>query len=304
MKTDLAVPAVPLLARGGLERAAHRRLDDEWQREAWERARVVVIDDGRVLVRDGALVLVDAAAAAAGERYFLGLDVDETPYFAVAGELPTVDGGQPATLRDIGDRLSDFEAALMVTAVSLVNWHLRHPYSPLSGKLTMVGESGWTRVTDDGAETMWPRTDPAVIVLVHDGVAGPAGRCLLGHNAAWTAAGWARRYSCLAGFVEPGESAEAAVVREVAEEVGVSLREIRYVASQPWPFPGSLMLGFFALADPAAGLHLDQTEITDARWFTREEIAAVLTGRSSEFGLPMAASIASFLIRLWCAGQA
>jgi NAD+ diphosphatase len=297
------VPAVPLLARGGLERAAHRRLDAEWQQEAWARSRIVVIDDGRVLVRNGALVMVEPAVTPPGERYFLGLDSDETPYFAVSGELPTVDGSQAMTLREMGEQLSDFEAALMVTAVSLVNWHLRHPYSPLSGKLTTAGESGWTRVTEDGAETMWPRTDPAVIVLVHDGVIGPSGRCLLGHNVAWTTPGWARRYSCLAGFVEPGESAEAAVVREVAEEVGVTLREIRYVASQPWPFPGSLMLGFAALADPSAGVTVDQTEITDARWFTRDEIAAVLTGRSSEFGLPMAASIASFLIRQWCAGR-
>jgi len=301
MNTDVAAPTVPLLARGGLDRAAHRRLNAGWQARAWERARVLVIDDGRVLVRDGALVLLDAAAAPDGERYFLGVGADETPYFAVAAELPTVDGAQPANLRDVGERLSGFESALMVTAVSLVNWHVRHLYSPLSGRLTAAGESGWTRVTDDGSETLWPRTDPAVIVLVHDGVAGPQGRCLLGHNASWTTPGWSRRYSCLAGFVEPGESAEAAVSREVAEEVGVAVREIRYVASQPWPFPGSLMLGFAALADPSAGVRVDEAEIADARWFSRDEIAAVLSGQRTDFALPTSASIASFLIQQWCA---
>lgn len=297
--SDVGERLVPALARSVLDRAAHRRLDVDWQREAWSRSRVLVVDDGRVLVRDNALVLVDPAEAPEGDRYFLGLGPDGTPYFAVAGPAPATHGTVAATLREIGHKLSAFDAGLTITAVSLVNWHRRHRYSPLSGQSTAVAESGWTRVTDDGAETLWPRTDPAVIVLVHDGVAGPAGRCLLGHNASWTTAGWARRYSCLAGFVEPGESAEATVAREVAEEVGVTVREIRYIASQPWPFPGSLMLGFAALADPAAEIRVDPAEITDARWFRRDEIGAVLAGERDDFGLPMPASIASFLIRQW-----
>lgn len=297
--SDVGERLVPALARSVLDRAAHRRLDADWQREAWSRSRVLVVDDGRVLVRDNALVLVDPAEAPEGDRYFLGLGPDGTPYFAVAGPAPATHGAVAATLREIGHKLSAFDAGLTITAVSLVNWHRRHRYSPLSGQSTAVAESGWTRVTDDGAETLWPRTDPAVIVLVHDGVAGPAGRCLLGHNASWTTAGWARRYSCLAGFVEPGESAEATVAREVAEEVGVTVRDIRYIASQPWPFPGSLMLGFAALADPAAEIRVDPAEITDARWFRRDEIGAVLAGERDDFGLPMPASIASFLIRQW-----
>jgi NAD+ diphosphatase len=246
------------------------------------------------------LVLLDPADAPEGERYFLGQDPDGTAYFAVASDAAP-EGARTATLREIGHELDTREADLFVTAVALVNWHARHAYSPHSGRPAMASEGGWTRVTDDG-EILFPRTDPAVIVLVHDGVAGPDGRCLLGHNAAWTAPGWIRRYSCLAGFVEPGESAEATVAREIAEEVGVSVADVRYVASQAWPFPGSLMLGFVARADPAQPVRVDAAEIADARWFTRTEIAAALAGESTAFGLPMAASIANYLIRWWLSG--
>ncbi len=264
---------------------------------------MIVVDEGKVLVRDGALVLLDPAGAPQGERYFLGVDDAGVPFFAVAAELPIMDGARPATIREVGHSLPERDGGLFITAVALSNWHVRHPYSPVSGRLTTPGEAGWTRVTDDGAEILWPRTDPAVIVVVHDGVPGPEGRCLLGSNAAWTAAGGVPRYSCLAGFVEPGESAEATVGREVAEEVGVTVSDIRYVASQPWPFPGSLMLGFMARAEPGAPVRLDPEEMADARWFTRTEIGAVLAGERGEFGLPTAASIAHFLISEWVAGH-
>ena len=140
---------------------------------------------------------------------------------------------------------------------------------------------------------MWPRTDPAVIVLVNDGVPGPAGRCLLGRNAQWPG----RRFSCLAGFVEPGESAEAAVAREVAEEVGVTVRELRYMGSQAWPFPGSLMLGFTALADPAEPIVVDVEESAEARWVSRAELSR------GEVNMPAPASIAHFLVSSWLASE-
>ncbi len=199
---------------------------------------------------------------------------------------------------------------ILVTAIALVNWHGRHGFSPETGRPLRIGEAGWSRVDEDGHQ-VWPRTDPAVIVLIHDGVAGDEGRCLLGHNAAWRPPpGQVRRYSCLAGFVEAGESAEAAVEREVFEEVGVRLTDIQYASSQPWPYPGSLMLGFYAIADPNAPLNLDPTEIAAARWFTRAEIRSVLqaghaTGSAGadfapvEPGLPMASSIAYRLVRGW-----
>jgi NAD+ diphosphatase len=297
--------SLPPLARGVIDRAAHRRTDRDWLDAAWLKARVVVIDDGHVLVQGDppALVLIDAASAPPGERYFLGLDGD-TVYFAVSADVVASGDIRRANLRQIGHKLSDLDSALFITAVGLANWHSRHPYSPLSGALTSVSDGGWTRVTADGEETLWPRTDPAVIMLVHDGVAGPDGSCLLGCNAAWPTLGDVRRYSTLAGFVEPGESAEMAVAREVFEEVSVTVSEIRYVASQPWPFPGSLMLGFHALAPVGSVIRADESEILEARWFTRREIASVLDGSSREFGLPFPASIAYFLITEWLAGRA
>lgn len=289
----------PLLSRSSLDRAAHRRLDVAWLDEAWPTAKIIIIDDGSTLVRDDALVLLDAAQAPDGERYFLGVDEDGTPYFAVAAETPEIPGARRRDLRQVAHRLDARHAGIMVSAVALANWHVRHAYSPLSGAPTQIGEAGWTRVSEDGTETFWPRTDPAVIMVVHDGVAGPAGRCLLGHNAAWTMPGWENRYSCLAGFVEPGESAEASVAREVREEVGIEVRDIRYVSSQPWPFPGSIMLGFHAIADPGAELRTDPAEITHARWFSRAEIRAVLAGEPADFGLPTPISIAHYLVETW-----
>jgi NAD+ diphosphatase len=260
---------------------------------------VVVVNDGRVLVDDGELVLLDAADAPPGERYFLGVDAQDTPYFAVPAELPTVDGARPATLREVGHLLRERDAGLFITAVALANWHARHGFSPVTGQPTTAGEAGWTRVTEDADEILWPRTDPAVIVVVHDGIPGPEGRCLLGHNAAWKGVTGVPRYSCLAGFVEPGESAEATVAREVAEEVGVEVFDIRYVGSQPWPFPGSLMLGFNARTEPGAMVRVDPEEIADARWFTRVEINAALAGEVGDFMLPPPASIAHYLISGW-----
>jgi NAD+ diphosphatase len=287
-----------------IDRAAHRRDDEEWLAGAWRDALVVIVDDGRALVRDEppGLVLTPAGEVDAAERYFLGLDAAGQAYFAVRAPLAAPPGTRKVNIREIGHVLDEPEAGLFITAVALVNWHNRHGYSPRTGLPTRSAQAGWVRVTDDG-EQLFPRTDPAVIVLVHDGVDGPDGRCLLGHNAAWTSATWTRRYSCLAGFVEPGESAEATVAREIGEEVGVAVGDVRYVASQAWPFPGSLMLGFVARADPDQPVRVDPEEITDARWFTRTEIARALAGDETDFGLPMAASIANYLVRTWLTGS-
>jgi NAD+ diphosphatase len=307
--TDQALP--PFAGSGGLRRLAHRRGDAEWLAEAWKRAKVLVVEGDvgdaprssvHALLHDGHLVLWESADAPEGERLFLGEDGEGTAYFAVIAPLPAVPEARRVTIRDVGHVLTDLEGALLTTAIALANWHARHRYSPVDGRLTTVAEAGWAR-TGEGDLMVWPRTDPAVIVLVHDGVPGEAGRCLLGHNAAWTRPGWTVRYSCLAGFVEAGESAEAAAVREVAEEVGVPVSELHYLGSQAWPYPGSLMLGFTALADPDQPVQVDETEISAARWFTRPEIRAVIYGERDDFGLPMASSIALFLINEWLAGR-
>ncbi|TML21419.1 MAG: NUDIX domain-containing protein [Actinobacteria bacterium] len=268
----------PPLARSGLRRVAHRRSDDAWLADAWARARVLVVDRDHALARGDRLVLLTPPAAPAGDRLFLGEDDEGTPYFAVLAPVADEPGTTRVTLREVGHLLDDLESALLVTAIAL-------------------------RVTANG-RTIWPRTDPAVIVLVHDGVPGDDGRCLLGHNVAWTGPDWVRRYSCLAGFVEAGESAEAAVVREVAEEVGVPVHRLRYVGSQAWPYPGSLMLGFTAEGDPGRPVRVDEAEISEARWFSRTEVRDVLEGRRDDFGLPTGSSIAHFLVMEWLAGRA
>jgi NAD+ diphosphatase len=303
-----AVRHQPPLARSALNRAAHRRTDAAWLEAAWDRARILVVSaDSRALAVDGHLVLLGstevpvAGGSALPERLFLGVDADDVPYFAVVQELPAVPGAVAVGLRDVGHELTDLDAGLFMTAVALANWHARHRYAPDSGAPLEVREGGWVRVDPAGTHS-WPRTDPAVIVIIHDGDPGPEGRCLLGHNAAWAVRGPAgvRRYSCLAGFVEPGESAEQTVVREVAEEVGVDVRDLRYEGSQAWPYPGSLMLGFSAVADPTAPLRLDPAEIADARWFHRAEIRAVLGGGAGyDFALAPPSSIAHYLISNW-----
>lgn len=307
-------PSTPEPVPSPLDRAGHRRTDPDWLTEAWETAKVIVIDlsngqSAHALVRDGDLVLFDAigpeiAALGPVERSFLGVDDAGTPYFAVTGPLPEADGAEAVSYREVGHKLNPRASGILVTALALANWHARHPFSPASGRSTSIIEGGWTRVDEAGGQS-WPRTDPAVIMVVHDGVPGDAGRCLLGSNVAWAPPpGRPVRYWCLAGFVEPGESAEEAVTREVFEEVGVWVTDVRYFGSQPWPYPGSLMLGFTALADPTAPVRPDATEIASARWFTRAEIRAAMRAHEAgdllaSPGLPMGSSIAHRLVRAW-----
>ncbi|MGI5214628.1 NAD(+) diphosphatase [Plantactinospora sp. CA-290183] len=304
----------PPLARSTLDRAAHRRTDQGWLAEAWSRSRVLVVDvaaGGWALAGGPAerpeLVLLgpeDVVDADPSARLFLGIEPDGVPVFAVAAPLPAVPQARSVNLREVGHLLPDRDAGIFTTAVALGNWHARHPYSSVTGRPTAVGDAGWSRA-DEAGQQLWPRTDPAMIVLLHDGAPGPDGRCLLGNNAAWRPAGGVRRYSCLAGYVEPGESAEDAVLREVAEEVGLVPHGVEYVASQAWPFPGSLMLGFFARAEPERALRLDPAEIAHAGWFTRRQVAAVLAGEPVDagdglrVGLPNPSSIALFLVNRW-----
>lgn len=284
-------PGALPLSRSTVDHDTYLREDDTALEGAWrDGARVLVVDDGRTLVdaSGDVLALLPAAEAPAGERYYLGAE-GGTAYFAVRAPLPAGSGGvRAAGLREAGVTLNPRDAGLFVHAVALERWHAAHPHCPRCGARTEVVAGGSQRRCPADSSMHFPRVDPAVIMLVHDG----GDRCVLGHQPSWPE----RRYSVLAGFVEPGESLERAVAREVAEEVALRVEDVRYVASQPWPFPSSLMLGFTACA-VGGELHADGTEIGDARWFTRTELAAdVAAGRVLP---PSRVSIAHRLLEDW-----
>jgi NAD+ diphosphatase len=288
------VSRVPTLSRAGVDRDAATRDDPAALAGAWASAEVLVVGEGgRVRVdEDGdrpRLVLLPSDRAPDGDRLYLGRD-DRGPVFAVAGPVR----GRALDLRVLGPLLDDRDAGLLVHAVGLVNWHAAHPRCSRCGAPTEVVRGGSVRrCSTDGSEH-FPRTDPAVIVLVHDG----ADRCVLGRQPSWPPG----RYSTLAGFVEPGESAELAVVREVREEAGLDVREVTYVDSQPWPFPSSLMLGYTARCDADAVPTTGDDELDDVRWFTRDEVAAAGTwGAGPGLQLPGEVSIARHLVDGWMA---
>jgi NAD+ diphosphatase len=288
------------LARGTVDRLTERRADQEWVDAAWKdpRTRVLVVSNGRAVVREDdervELVFVSPEEAPAGTRFLLGQDADGVVYFGVSGELPAGPGHEaPASsLREVGTLLGDRDAGLLTHAVALANWHDTHTHCPLDGTPTVPAPSGHlTTCPADGSEH-FPRTDPAVIMLVAD----PEDRCLLARNAAWPGL----RVSILAGFVEPGESAEQAVVREVAEETGITVTNVRYLGSQPWPMPRSLMLGFRADAPAGQVIAVDHDELAEAHWFSREDLLAAIEAR--ELALPPPVSIARRIIEAWFGG--
>jgi NAD+ diphosphatase len=289
------------LARGTVDRATERRSDPAWLAAAWAgpQTRVLVVDHGRALVRfaEGRadLVFVPPAQAPPGVRFLLGVDSGHTVYFGVAAPLDTVaaqaDGApvRPASLREVGALLGDRDAGLLTHAVALANWHDSHTHCPRDGTPTAVDPGGHSTTCPADGTQHFPRTDPAVIMLVTD----PDDRCLLARNKAWPEG----RVSILAGFVDPGESAEQAVAREVGEETGVAVDDVRYLGSQPWPMPRSLMLGFRASAAGDLRIRVDAEEIAEARWFTRDELRRALEAK--EIGLPPAVSIARRIIEAW-----
>ncbi|MFC5185334.1 NAD(+) diphosphatase [Actinomadura harenae] len=285
------------LARGTLDRAADRRGDDAFLAAAWDdpRTRVVVVRRGEVNVVVGdepALVLLPPGDAPSGDRYFLGVDGDGVAYFAVAAPLPVVEGADPAGLRRVGALLPDRDSGLMTHAVSLEQWHETHTHCPRCGTRTEIRQAGHVRRCPNDESDHFPRLDPAVIMLVTD----RDDRVLLARGPQWPA----DRRSILAGFVEPGESLEQAVAREVREEVGLSVRDVRYLGSQPWPLPQSLMIGFTAVADAAEPIVPDPVEIRDAAWYTRDELTeAIASGR---IVAPGPLSIAAQLIMRWYGG--
>jgi NAD+ diphosphatase len=210
-------------------------------------------------------------------------------------------GDDARDLRAAAGLLRDDDLEQLMHAVALAGWHDSHPRCSRCGEPTQPIQAGYARRCPADGSQHFPRTDPAVIVLVLDGAEPGHDRCLLGRQASWPAG----RFSTLAGFVEPGETVEQALAREVAEEVGVAVESVGYAGSQPWPFPASLMLAAYATAAEGArddaALRPDGTEIVEARWFDRQGLAAALA--SGEVLVPPALSVARRLIEGWYGGR-
>lgn len=301
-----------MLSRARLSRDEALRADPAALAEGWRSAKVLRVNrQGRLAGQDGALVFRPALefGDAPPEEGAVFLCEEEGAHIW-AVQVAEVEG-KPFDLRWAGQTLSAFEAVLASTTVAMLDWQGRSKFASWSGEPMVLAKGGWVRVAPDGREE-FPRTDPAVICLVHDG----ADQVLLARQPSWPQ----RWFSVLAGFCEPGESLEQCVEREVAEEVGAAVREIRYLGSQPWPFPRSLVLGFEAAADPAQPLVLADGEIVQARWFHLDEVSAALalrgdgaTGQSpASWGegdsqapllLPGTVSIARATIESWAGGR-
>lgn len=284
-------PEIALSVRAH-DRVGRRRTDQAWLDETWAdpTTRVLLIAGGRfpVTADRTAIAWCTTAQAPAGQRVFLGTQRG-VAHFAMLLE-ETCDEEGWAGFRAVGPSLSADDAGLLVHAVALAEWHLAHRHCPRCGGRLDVAQAGHALTCKDCGRQQFPRTDPAVIMAVTDG-----DRCLLGRQAHWPEG----RYSTLAGFVDPGESLEEAVRREVAEEVGVQVADVTYFGNQPWPFPASLMVGFFARA-VTTEISVDQDEISDARWFTREQLKA--EAEAGTLILPAGISISRSLVEAWYGG--
>ncbi|GAA2748858.1 NAD(+) diphosphatase [Amnibacterium kyonggiense] len=297
------------LGRSTLDRDAVSRdrpgvLEDSWADPA---TRVAVLSGGRALLTEdgsGLALLPPTALPDGALLLYLGRTTEEgdppvgTVVLGAVYDRPPVDG-EWADLRLDGARLSARDAGLFAELLGLANWHRTAGFSPRSGASTVVGRGGWVRHPDGfeaeaSGEHVFPRTDAAVIMGVVDG----RDRLLLARNQAWPE----RRVSVLAGFVEPGESFEAAVRREVQEEVDVRVGACEYLGSQPWPFPASVMVGFIARTEEPGEVELrpDGEEIREARWWSRDDLR---TAAGTELLLPGRTSIARAIIEHWYGGR-
>jgi NAD+ diphosphatase len=290
------------LSRSGVDRATQLREDTTWLAEAWAdpRTRVLVVRGSEALVetRDGQLELVFVAPADApeGTRFLLGVDAEGVAYFGVSagaegdpGTRSESPDAKPMALRVAGALLTDRDAGLLTHAVALAYWHESHTHCPQCGTATVPAPAGHLTTCPKDGTQHFPRLDPAVIMLVLD----PDDRLMLARNALWPAG----RMSVVAGFVEPGESAEHAVAREVYEETAIVVGQVRYLGSQPWPMPRSLMLGYEARAKGGQQIAVDAEEIGEARWFPRDELRAAID--AGEVGIAPSSSIARRLIEFW-----
>ncbi|MDH6196680.1 NAD+ diphosphatase [Mycobacterium frederiksbergense] len=301
---------VPLLSRVGADRSDALRTDIDAAMAGWADALLLRVDQrSQVLISGGEVVL--GKAARLGDKppehaVFLGRLPDGRHVWAVRGPLEAPEDpdaeSEVLDLRRTGQVFDDTSAQLVATATALLNWHDHSRFSAVDGAATKPAKGGWARVNPLNGHEEFPRIDPAVICLVHDGY----DRAVLARQTMWPE----RLFSILAGFVEAGESFENCVVREIAEEIGLTVTDVQYLGSQPWPFPRSLMVGFHAIGDPEQPFSFNDGEIAEAGWFTRAEVRAALdqgdwssaNGDSvSRLLLPGSISIAREIIESWAA---
>lgn len=290
-------PPPHVYAGGRFDRVAKGRGDDAWLGEQRRRpsTRVLLMSGLKVMVLDDAdppcalwLTVGDLGAPLDEEAIFLGAE-DDVSAFALDLGGRSFPGARYVELRSVGGLLPSTEAGLLAYTRGLVFWHQRHRFCGACGASTRSEQGGHVRRCTDCGAQHFPRSDPAVIVLVTH--PGRGDRCLLGRSARFPGG----MYSTLAGFVEPGETLEETVAREIHEEAGIEVTDITYRSSQPWPFPASLMLGFRARA-LADHLQIDRSELEDAGWFSRDEL---LDPINRPIKLPGRDSIARHLLEDW-----
>jgi NAD+ diphosphatase len=311
---DFSLDATPLLSRSTTTRADSVRTDPEDAARSWRTASLLRVDRrmGVAVVGDRLVTTeaIDHAVRPPAEAVLLGEQSDATGDTRAVWALPVreldlAEGQERAELRSVGALLDDTEAGLLTTAVAVLTWHAMAGFCAVCGGTTLPEHAGWTRKCTQCGRDEYPRTDPAIICLVHDG----ADRVLLGRQHTWPAG----RFSVLAGFVEAGESLEACVHREIEEEVGVQISALHYLGSQPWPFPRSIMLGFHAIADPEQQVVPEEAEIAEAHWFTRTQVREALAlgewvsledtdaEDRADLLLPGSISIARRMLEAWAA---
>jgi len=286
-----------------LDRAEDKRGDENWMAKARMQGRYLGVQGERARLRAGeppaldwltfaqVAPLIDAGA----DCVLLGLDAESVPHFA----LPLPEAAETETIKFVDARLAAVQWAesgsdagqsgILAQALAILRWHARHRFCAHCGAETQVRRGGYQRYCPTCDTEHFPRTDPVAIMLATRG-----DRCLLGRQARFPSA----MFSALAGFVEAGESLEAAVRREVHEESGIEIGRVRYIGSQPWPFPASLMLGFLAEAESET-IVLDESELEEVRWVSADDLKAALAGESETLRAPPPIAIARHLMQRW-----
>ena len=279
------------LAVAEVDRAAHLRSDEAYLKSAWASASVLLFMDEKFVSNSNQINFTTGSALGEYQSqtdYFLGVK-DKENYFVRHLESDENTNLELKTLREIGAFLSPRDIGLAVHAQGLANWHKKHPRCSQCGAATTVVLGGSVRRCLIDESEHYPRTDGAIIVLIKD----DQDRVLLGRQKVWPK----HRFSTFAGFVEPGESFEHCVIREVREEAGVELTKINYLGSQPWPFPASLMIAFEAVTNTPELARADGDEIEEIRWFSREGMKAAIADKS--LILPLEISVARQMIKAW-----